>query len=263
MTMKTVPFTCTYLPGQLRLRLFWAPYFFLWLNFCFTLSNWCLWALGNGSTRRVCCGVPVGDLDRCLRVWHMCEAQEDSRRLSMTSRNPARHHDGNLARIMQADLEATVGVQSAKLGLAADLFDQAMHRGPMDPAADRPASWPAKASSATPTRAASGRSRSFPANIGQDVTAPLGHDARPAPAARQPARVGHRLQRRARQDPEDRRRPRAHLRRDTALRTNGSGRARVCRRRCACRGAVARSAKFWTMGKLRWAIRSSSKARAR
>jgi hypothetical protein len=38
-TMKTVPFTCTYLPGQLRLRLFWLFYFFLWLNFCFRLTD--------------------------------------------------------------------------------------------------------------------------------------------------------------------------------------------------------------------------------
>ena len=32
LTMKTVPFSCTYLPGQLKLRIYWAPFFFLWLN---------------------------------------------------------------------------------------------------------------------------------------------------------------------------------------------------------------------------------------
>jgi hypothetical protein len=45
MTMKMVPFSCTYLPGQLRLRIYWPIYFFLWLNIFVTLSNWCVWAL--------------------------------------------------------------------------------------------------------------------------------------------------------------------------------------------------------------------------
>ena len=47
LTMKTVPFTCTYLPGQLRLRLFWPLYFFLWLFLVYRLTEWSLWALGD------------------------------------------------------------------------------------------------------------------------------------------------------------------------------------------------------------------------
>jgi hypothetical protein len=47
LTMKTVPFTCTYLPGQLRLRLFWPLYFALWLHMVYRLTDWSLWALGD------------------------------------------------------------------------------------------------------------------------------------------------------------------------------------------------------------------------
>ena len=46
-TMKTVPFTCTYLPGQLKLRLYWAGYFVLWLMFVVRLSGWGVWAVQN------------------------------------------------------------------------------------------------------------------------------------------------------------------------------------------------------------------------
>ena len=48
-TMKTVPFTCTYLPGQLRLRWMWPVYFYLWLTIVFRLTEWCLWALGDAQ----------------------------------------------------------------------------------------------------------------------------------------------------------------------------------------------------------------------
>jgi hypothetical protein len=47
LTMKIVPFACMYLPGQLKLRIYWAPLFFLWLNSVFTLANWCLWAFDS------------------------------------------------------------------------------------------------------------------------------------------------------------------------------------------------------------------------
>ena len=75
LTMKTVPFSCTYLPGQLKLRIFWAPYFFLWLNFCFTLSNWCLWALERWqNTARLCAFLLTVWV--ILRVWHMAKARK-------------------------------------------------------------------------------------------------------------------------------------------------------------------------------------------
>ncbi len=74
LTMKTVPFTCTYMPGQLRLRLFWPLYFFLWLQFVFTLANWCLWALqGRENTLRLSAFLLLVWL--ALRVWHMVRAR--------------------------------------------------------------------------------------------------------------------------------------------------------------------------------------------
>jgi hypothetical protein len=78
LTMKTVPFSCTYLPGQLKLRIYWAPYFFLWLNFCFTLGNWGLWALKSwGNTARLA-GFLLA-LWIALRMWHMIKARKIGR----------------------------------------------------------------------------------------------------------------------------------------------------------------------------------------
>jgi len=75
LTMRTVPFSCTYLPGQLRLRIFWAPYFFLWLNFVFTLSNWCLWALASwGNTARLAAFLLAVWI--VLRVAHMARVKK-------------------------------------------------------------------------------------------------------------------------------------------------------------------------------------------
>jgi hypothetical protein len=73
--MKTVPFTCTYLPGQLRLRLFWPLYFFLWLNFCFELTEWSLWALGN-RTRTLQLALVLIATWTALRVWHMLKVRK-------------------------------------------------------------------------------------------------------------------------------------------------------------------------------------------
>ena len=75
LTMKTVPFSCTYLPGQLKLRIYWAPFFFLWLNFCFTLSNWCLWAMERWRhTAQL--GAFLVAIWIVLRVWHMARARK-------------------------------------------------------------------------------------------------------------------------------------------------------------------------------------------
>ena len=75
LTMKTVPFSCTYLPGQLKLRIFWAPYFLLWLNFCFRLSTWGLWALERWqNTARLCAFLFA--IWVALRIWHMARARK-------------------------------------------------------------------------------------------------------------------------------------------------------------------------------------------
>jgi hypothetical protein len=75
LTMKTVPFSCTYLPGQLKLRIYWAPFFFLWLNFCFTLSNWCLWAMERWQHTARLCGFLIA-VWITLRIWHMAKARK-------------------------------------------------------------------------------------------------------------------------------------------------------------------------------------------
>jgi hypothetical protein len=73
-TMKTVPFTCTYLPGQLRLRLFWPFYFYLWLTIVFRLTEWCLWALGDLPRTLQLAGFLVA-VWIALRVWHLVRAR--------------------------------------------------------------------------------------------------------------------------------------------------------------------------------------------
>jgi hypothetical protein len=78
LTMKTVPFTCTYLPGQLRLRIFWAPYFFLWLNFCFELAEWGVWALQGTRHTLQLCGVLLA-VWTTLRIVHMVRARKIQR----------------------------------------------------------------------------------------------------------------------------------------------------------------------------------------
>jgi hypothetical protein len=75
LTMKMVPFSCTYLPGQLKLRLFWLPYFYLWLNFVFELSDWSLWALQSWTnTSQLLTFLLVVWIG--LRIWHMVRAKK-------------------------------------------------------------------------------------------------------------------------------------------------------------------------------------------
>ena len=75
LTLKTVPFTCSYLPGQLKLRIYWAPYFFLWLQFVFTLANWCLWAF-QGTRQTLQLAAFLGAVWLGLRLWHMARARK-------------------------------------------------------------------------------------------------------------------------------------------------------------------------------------------
>jgi hypothetical protein len=74
LTLKTVPFTCTYLPGQLRLRVFWPLYFFLWLQFVFTLSNYALVALRGTRATLQLAGV-LFFIWLTLRIVHMVRAR--------------------------------------------------------------------------------------------------------------------------------------------------------------------------------------------
>ena len=73
-TLRTVPFTCTYLPGQLRLRVRWPLYFVVWLNMTFTLAGWGVWALGNPGRTAQLAGA-LAALWLVLRVWHLIHAR--------------------------------------------------------------------------------------------------------------------------------------------------------------------------------------------
>jgi len=75
LTMTMVPFSCTYLPGQLKLRYYWAPYFILWLNFVFTLSRYSIWALESWTNTAAVAG-PLLALWIALRAWHMDRAKK-------------------------------------------------------------------------------------------------------------------------------------------------------------------------------------------
>jgi hypothetical protein len=78
LTMKNVPFSCTYLPGQLKLRIYWAPFFVLWLNAVFTLSNWSLWTLQSwGNTATLAAFLLA--IWIALRVWHLAKARKIGR----------------------------------------------------------------------------------------------------------------------------------------------------------------------------------------
>jgi hypothetical protein len=59
----------------LKLRIYWAPFFFLWLNFCFTLSNWCLWAMERYRQTAQLCAFLLA-IWIVLRVWHMARARK-------------------------------------------------------------------------------------------------------------------------------------------------------------------------------------------
>ena len=74
-TMKTVPFTCTYLPGQLRLRLMWPVYFYLWLTIVFRFTEWCLWALGDARRTMQLAGFLLA-IWISLRIVHMMRVRK-------------------------------------------------------------------------------------------------------------------------------------------------------------------------------------------
>jgi len=73
-TMKTVPFTCTYLPGQLKLRLYWVAYFVLWLTFVVRLGGWGVWAL-QSNQNAISLGLLLLTTWAALRFWHMARVR--------------------------------------------------------------------------------------------------------------------------------------------------------------------------------------------
>jgi hypothetical protein len=75
LTMKAVPFSCIYLPGQMKLRIYWAPLFFLWINFVFTLGNWSLRALASWRTTAVLL-LFLAATWIALHVWHTAKTRK-------------------------------------------------------------------------------------------------------------------------------------------------------------------------------------------
>jgi uncharacterized membrane protein len=75
LTMKTVPFSCTYLPGQLKLRYYWAPYFFLWMTFVVTLGRWSVHAVHDWGRFALIAGSLLA-LCVLLRVIHMAQVKK-------------------------------------------------------------------------------------------------------------------------------------------------------------------------------------------
>ena len=47
MTLRAVPCTCTYRPGQLRLRVLWPVYLTIWLLIAYRLPTTAVWATGD------------------------------------------------------------------------------------------------------------------------------------------------------------------------------------------------------------------------
>ena len=97
LTMKTVPFTCTYLPGQLKLRIYWAPYLLPVAEFVFTLSNWSLWALqGNRQNTLQLLAFLLAQCGSRCASWHMAQARKIHGVHLRRAGAGARHDDGNL-----------------------------------------------------------------------------------------------------------------------------------------------------------------------
>jgi len=68
LTLRTVPCTCSYRPGQLRLRVLWPVYLLVWLLVAYRLPYVALWALGDARRSLLLiaslCLVAAG-----LRLW--------------------------------------------------------------------------------------------------------------------------------------------------------------------------------------------------
>ncbi len=75
LTMRAVPFSCTHLPGQLRLRYLWILYFYLWLTFVFTVGNWSLWALASW-TQAAYLLAALFVIWIFLRAWHLARIRK-------------------------------------------------------------------------------------------------------------------------------------------------------------------------------------------
>ena len=70
LTLRTVPCTCTYRPGQLRLRVLWPVYVLAWIGLSYVMPNVALWALGDAWRSTAVVGFWL-TLGLALRTWRL------------------------------------------------------------------------------------------------------------------------------------------------------------------------------------------------
>jgi hypothetical protein len=70
LTLRTVPCTCTYRPGQLRLRVLWPVYGLTWIALAYVTPNVALWALGDAWRSTAVVGFWL-TLGLALRTWRL------------------------------------------------------------------------------------------------------------------------------------------------------------------------------------------------
>jgi hypothetical protein len=74
LTMKTVPGTCTYRPGQLRLRVFWPLYLMTWTFIAYILPGLAVGTLGNLSGAVLLVGL-LAATSAALQAWRRSRAR--------------------------------------------------------------------------------------------------------------------------------------------------------------------------------------------
>ena len=75
LTLRAVPCTCTYRPGQLRLRVLWPVYLTVWLLIAYRLPVEAVSAVGDGRRTAVLLAALIS-IGMGLRVWRLSRARE-------------------------------------------------------------------------------------------------------------------------------------------------------------------------------------------
>jgi hypothetical protein len=74
LTLRTVPCTCTYRPGQLRLRVLWPIYLTVWLLVAYRLPVHAVRAVGDINQTALLIGVLLS-VGGALRVWRLARSR--------------------------------------------------------------------------------------------------------------------------------------------------------------------------------------------
>ena len=75
LTLRTVPCTCTYRPGQLRLRVLWPLYLTLWLLVAYGLPSLALTSLGQVN-RSMTLLIGLAGAWLAVRLWRLTRARK-------------------------------------------------------------------------------------------------------------------------------------------------------------------------------------------